>query len=107
MFDGVDDYVEVPDAPELDMAGTDYTVEWWAYFTGLTMHSDLISKRGAGHPSGYSFGSSDLSVQASNGCCSGGGAMYFNEFDHDWWSPPPPHRRMAPPGPYLPRRPQL
>ncbi len=34
-FDGVDDYVEMPDSPSLDLVGTDFTIDFWLKTTDL------------------------------------------------------------------------
>jgi concanavalin A-like lectin/glucanase superfamily protein/beta-propeller repeat-containing protein/slime mold repeat-containing protein len=50
-FDGVDDYVSVPDHPELDLGMGDFTLDAWVRTTGDGI---LLDKRDA-LPRGYSF----------------------------------------------------
>ena len=84
-FDGIDDFAEVLDHSDLAFAGHDYTMEWWVLLDGAPGNV-VVSKRSPGLPSGYLM---DTGPGAASGCCSGGGAMYFNSADptfHDYWN---------------------
>ena len=44
-FDGVDDFVSIPDAPELQFGNGDFTFEAWFYFDGSSQIGGIMSKR--------------------------------------------------------------
>jgi hypothetical protein len=85
-FDGSNDYAEVADHADLNLAGSDYTIEYWVN-TATESHGAWVSKRATGR-SGYTLSSHvPQPANASNGCCGGGGGMYFNltYSGHDYW----------------------
>jgi len=46
-FDGMDDYIEIEDTPQLRLNDTDYTIEFWVnpYTRNSSYHSSILSKR--------------------------------------------------------------
>src|SRR4051812_33414812 len=56
LFDGVDDYVEIPHAPSLSFAaGSVCTIEFWLYRTSFTLPSHFLGKRHDCGPYGLNY----------------------------------------------------
>lgn len=66
LFDGVDDYVVVPDAQELRLAQGDFSLSAWIYETQRNPgnHNSIVTKRGGGVSNGWFW---SISGQAQGG----------------------------------------
>ncbi|MBN2704793.1 MAG: hypothetical protein JXR23_11350 [Pontiellaceae bacterium] len=55
LFDGVNDYIEVPDSTDLRLSGTDFSISSWVCETArsLTVQDAIIVKRGSGNLNGW------------------------------------------------------
>lgn len=88
-FDGVDDYVQVADAPALDVT-TEVTLSVWFYYTGnISGTPGLIQKDGPGSWGRYGLWAFDDRVefcifidQGSQSCLDSVGTMTVNTWHH-------------------------
>lgn len=69
-FDGVNDYISVPDAAMWDFGSSDFTVSWWEYRTSNANGSAaLVRDNTMGYPAfiiGYSSGGANLEIYMSS-----------------------------------------
>jgi len=70
-FDGVDDYMQVPNSADFDFGSNNFTISWWEYRTGNDNGSISINRRiavGDFSPFllGYSNGGADLLIYMSS-----------------------------------------
>ena len=42
-FDGVNDYLEIPDSTDWDFESGDFTIDWWIYPTQFSQHASIVS----------------------------------------------------------------
>ncbi len=74
-FDGIDDYAEVPDNPELSAIGSAFTIEFWMKINHLPYNTqEVLGKWGAGYTEDDEFGANiyesgtiDIGISGNSG----------------------------------------
>ena len=89
-FDGIDDYIEVKDAPTLDLGTNPHTVMAWIYIQNMNSYGPIAAKRSGGTVDfNYHISNSanDRKMASYNGATSVGGntALNLNQWYHVAW----------------------